>query len=155
MARRTDADVADAARAATSGWTRRCASSARPARWSGWTPSDPLFILYTSGSTGKPKGVLHTTGGYLVYAAMTHKLVFDYHPGDVYFCAADIGWITGHSYIVYGPLANGATTVMFESIPTYPDAGRYWQIVDDLEVNIFYTAPDGAARHRARGRRRS
>ena len=102
---------------------------------------DPLFILYTSGSTGKPKGVLHTTGGYLVYAAMTHRLVFDYHPGDIYFCAADIGWITGHSYIVYGPLANGATTVMFESIPTYPDPGRYWRIVDDLGVNIFYTAP--------------
>jgi acetyl-CoA synthetase len=102
---------------------------------------DPLFILYTSGSTGRPKGVLHTTGGYLVYAAMTHRLVFDYHPGDIYFCAADIGWITGHSYIVYGPLANGATTVMFESIPTYPDPGRYWRIVDDLGVHIFYTAP--------------
>ncbi len=101
----------------------------------------PLFILYTSGSTGKPKGVLHTTGGYMVYAAMTHELVFDHHPGDVYFCAADIGWITGHSYIIYGPLANGATTVMFEGVPTYPDAGRYWQIVDDLGVNIFYTAP--------------
>jgi acetyl-CoA synthetase len=102
---------------------------------------DPLFVLYTSGSTGKPKGVLHTTGGYLVYAAMTHRLVFDYHPGEVYFCAADIGWITGHSYIIYGPLANGATTVMFESVPVYPDAGRYWRIVDDLGVNIFYTAP--------------
>jgi acetyl-CoA synthetase len=102
---------------------------------------DPLFILYTSGSTGKPKGVLHTTAGYLVYAAMTHKYVFDYHPGDVYLCAADIGWITGHSYIVYGPLANGATTVMFESIPTYPDPGRYWRVVDDLGVSIFYTAP--------------
>ncbi len=102
---------------------------------------DPLFILYTSGSTGKPKGVMHTTGGYMVYAAMTHRVVFNYHPGEVYFCAADIGWITGHSYIIYGPLANGATTVMFESIPTYPDAGRYWQIVDDLKVNIFYTAP--------------
>ncbi|MCP4572154.1 MAG: acetate--CoA ligase [bacterium] len=102
---------------------------------------DPLFVLYTSGSTGKPKGVMHTTGGYMVYAQMTHRMVFNYHPGDVYFCAADIGWITGHSYIIYGPLANGATTVMFESIPTYPDAGRYWQIVDDLGVNIFYTAP--------------
>ena len=101
----------------------------------------PLFVLYTSGSTGKPKGVLHTTGGYMVYAAMTHELVFDHHPGDIYFCAADIGWITGHSYIIYGPLANGATTVMFEGVPTYPDAGRYWQIVDDLGVNIFYTAP--------------
>jgi acetyl-CoA synthetase len=102
---------------------------------------DPLFILYTSGSTGKPKGLMHTTGGYLVYAAFTHKMVFDYHPGDVYFCAADVGWITGHTYIVYGPLANGATTVMFESTPTYPDPGRYWRIVDDLGVNIFYTAP--------------
>ncbi len=102
---------------------------------------DPLFILYTSGSTGKPKGVMHTTGGYLVYAAATHRLVFDYHEGDVYFCAADCGWITGHTYIIYGPLANGATTVMFESIPTYPDPGRYWRIVDDLGVNIFYTAP--------------
>ena len=102
---------------------------------------DALFVLYTSGSTGKPKGVMHTTGGYLVYAAMTHRLVFDYRPDDVYFCAADIGWITGHSYIIYGPLANGATTVMFESVPVYPDAGRYWQIVDDLGVNIFYTAP--------------
>jgi acetyl-CoA synthetase len=102
---------------------------------------EPLFILYTSGSTGKPKGVLHTTAGYMVFAATTHHYVFDYRPGEVYFCAADIGWITGHSYIIYGPLANGATTVMFESVPTYPDAGRYWQIVDDLGVNIFYTAP--------------
>ena len=114
---------------------------------------DPLFILYTSGSTGKPKGVLHTTGGYLVYAALTHKLVFDYHPGDIYFCAADVGWVTGHSYIVYGPLANGATTVMFESTPVYPDAGRYWRIVDDLGVNIFYTAPT-ALRALAQARRR-
>jgi acetyl-CoA synthetase len=102
---------------------------------------DPLFILYTSGSTGKPKGVLHTTAGYMVYAAVTHRYVFDHHPEDIYFCAADIGWITGHSYIIYGPLANGATTVMFESIPTYPDASRYWRIVDDLGVTIFYTAP--------------
>jgi acetyl-CoA synthetase len=102
---------------------------------------DPLYILYTSGSTGKPKGVLHTTGGYLVYAAMTHKLVFDYHPGDIYCCAADVGWVTGHTYIVYGPLANGATTVMFESTPVYPDPGRYWRMVDDLGINIFYTAP--------------
>jgi len=102
---------------------------------------DPLFVLYTSGSTGKPKGLVHTTGGYLVYAATTHRYVFDYQEGEVYFCAADIGWITGHSYVVYGPLANGATTVMFESVPVYPDAGRYWQVVDDLGVNIFYTAP--------------
>jgi acetyl-CoA synthetase len=102
---------------------------------------DPLFILYTSGSTGKPKGLLHTTGGYLTYASMTHRLVFDYHDGDVYCCAADVGWITGHSYIVYGPLANGATSVMFESTPVYPDAGRYWRMVDDLGINIFYTAP--------------
>jgi acetyl-CoA synthetase len=102
---------------------------------------DPLFVLYTSGSTGKPKGVLHTTGGYMVYAAYTHKIVFDYHDGDIYCCAADVGWITGHTYIVYGPLANGATTVMFESVPTYPDAGRYWRMVDDLGINIFYTAP--------------
>ena len=101
----------------------------------------PLFILYTSGSTGKPKGVLHTTGGYLTYAAMTHEYVFDLREDDVYMCAADIGWITGHSYILYGPLANGATTVMFESTPVYPDAGRYWQVVDDLGVTIFYTAP--------------
>jgi len=102
---------------------------------------DPLFILYTSGSTGKPKGVLHTTGGYLVYAAMTHKYVFDYHDGDIYWCAADIGWITGHTYIVYGPLCNGATTLMFEGLPTYPDAGRCWQVIDKHQVNIFYTAP--------------
>ena len=102
---------------------------------------DPLFILYTSGSTGKPKGVMHTTGGYMVYAACTHQVVFDLQPDDVYCCAADVGWITGHSYIVYGPLANGATTVMFESIPTYPDPGRYWRMVDDLGITIFYTAP--------------
>ena len=102
---------------------------------------DPLFILYTSGSTGKPKGVLHTTGGYITYASFTHKYVFDYHPEDIYFCTADIGWVTGHSYVVYGPLANGATTVLFESIPTHPDPGRYWQIIQDLKVNIFYTAP--------------
>ena len=101
----------------------------------------PLFILYTSGSTGKPKGVLHTTGGYLTYASFTHQMVFDVHDNDIYCCAADIGWITGHSYIIYGPLANGATTVMFESTPLYPDPGRYWQLVDDLGVTIFYTAP--------------
>ena len=102
---------------------------------------DPLFILYTSGSTGKPKGVLHTTGGYLVYASMTHQYVFDYHDGDIYWCTADVGWITGHSYIVYGPLANGATTLMFEGVPNYPDASRFWQVCDKHKVNIFYTAP--------------
>ncbi len=102
---------------------------------------DPLFILYTSGSTGKPKGVLHTTGGYLVYAAMTHQYVFDYHDGDIYWCTADVGWVTGHSYIVYGPLANGATTLMFEGVPNYPDASRFWQVCDKHKVNIFYTAP--------------
>ena len=102
---------------------------------------DPLFILYTSGSTGKPKGVQHSTGGYLLHAAMTHKYVFDYHDGDIYWCTADVGWVTGHSYIVYGPLANGATTLMFEGVPTYPDASRCWRIVDKHRVNIFYTAP--------------
>lgn len=102
---------------------------------------DPLFILYTSGSTGKPKGVLHTTGGYLLYVAMTHKYVFDYHDGDVYWCTADVGWVTGHSYIVYGPLANGAITLMFEGVPTYPDSSRFWQVCDKHKVNIFYTAP--------------
>ncbi|SDO49910.1 acetate--CoA ligase [Desulforhopalus singaporensis] len=102
---------------------------------------DPLFILYTSGSTGKPKGVMHTTGGYLTYVAFTHKMVFDYHDGDIYWCTADIGWVTGHSYIVYGPLANGATTIMFEGVPNYPDFSRFWQIVEKYRVNIFYTAP--------------
>ncbi len=102
---------------------------------------DPLFILYTSGSTGKPKGVQHSTAGYLLHAAITHKYVFDYHDNDIYWCTADVGWITGHSYIVYGPLANGATTLMFEGVPTYPDASRFWQVVDKHQVNIFYTAP--------------
>jgi len=102
---------------------------------------DPLFILYTSGSTGKPKGVLHTTGGYMVYTSMTHQYVFDYHDGDIYWCTADVGWVTGHSYIVYGPLANGATTLMFEGVPNYPDSSRFWQVCDKHQVNTFYTAP--------------
>ncbi len=102
---------------------------------------DPLFILYTSGSTGKPKGVLHTSGGYLVWASMTHQYIFDYHRGEVFWCSADVGWVTGHTYIVYGPLANGATTLMFEGIPTYPDSSRFWQVVDKHKVNVFYTAP--------------
>jgi acetyl-CoA synthetase len=102
---------------------------------------DPLFILYTSGSTGKPKGVLHTTGGYITWASFTHQYVFDYHPGEIYWCTADVGWVTGHTYIVYGPLANGATTLMFEGIPNYPDTSRFWQVIDKHQVNIFYTAP--------------
>ena len=103
---------------------------------------DPLFILYTSGSTGKPKGVVHTTAGYLLHVALTHKYVFDYKDGDIYWCTADIGWVTGHSYIVYGPLANGAISLMFEGVPTYPDPGRFWQICEKYKVNQFYTAPD-------------
>jgi len=102
---------------------------------------DPLFILYTSGSTGKPKGVLHTTGGYLLFVSLTHQLIFDYHDGDIYWCTADVGWVTGHSYIVYGPLANGATTLMFEGVPNYPSASRFWEVIDKHKVNTFYTAP--------------
>jgi acetyl-CoA synthetase len=112
---------------------------------------DPLFILYTSGSTGKPKGVLHTTAGYLLYVSMTHRWVFDYHDGDIYWCAADVGWVTGHSYIIYGPLSNGATTLMFEGVPTHPDAGRNWEIIDRYKVNIFYTAPTAIRALMARG----
>ncbi|MCC7276409.1 MAG: acetate--CoA ligase, partial [Alphaproteobacteria bacterium] len=118
-----------------------CARAERDCPPEEMAAEDPLFILYTSGSTGKPKGVLHTTGGYLVYAAMTHEYVFDYHDGDIYWCTADVGWVTGHSYIVYGPLANGATTLMFEGVPNYPDASRFWQVVDKHRVSIFYTAP--------------
>jgi acetyl-CoA synthetase len=140
VARRTDTEVE--MRSGRDHWLADECQKQRSTCTNEWMGSeDPLFILYTSGSTGKPKGLMHTTAGYLVYAAFTHRLVFDYQPGDIYFCAADVGWVTGHSYIVYGPLANGATTVMFESTPTYPDPGRYWRIVDDLGVNILYTAP--------------
>jgi acetyl-CoA synthetase len=140
VARRTDTEVP--MRGGRDFWLHEEVAKERP-----YCPAEvmdaesPLFILYTSGSTGKPKGVMHTTGGYLVYTALTHEYVFDLKPDDVYACVADIGWITGHSYIIYGPLANGATTVMFESTPLYPDAGRYWQLVDDLGITIFYTAP--------------
>ncbi|MFI5184166.1 MAG: acetate--CoA ligase [Vicinamibacteria bacterium] len=140
VARRTESDTE--MRAGRDFWLEEECHRQRSTCTNAWMGAeDPLFILYTSGSTGKPKGLLHTTGGYLVYAALTHRLVFDYHPGDIYFCAADVGWVTGHSYIVYGPLANGATTVMFESTPVHPDPGRYWRIVDDLGVNVLYTAP--------------
>ncbi|MDB5551512.1 MAG: acsA [Rhizobium sp.] len=118
-----------------------CAKVSADCRPEPMNAEDPLFILYTSGSTGKPKGVLHTTGGYLVYASMTHQYVFDYHEGDIYWCTADVGWVTGHSYIVYGPLANRATTLMFEGVPNYPDQGRFWDVIDKHKVNIFYTAP--------------
>ena len=115
---------------------------------------EPLFILYTSGSTGKPKGVLHTCGGYLLYAALTHERVFDYRPGDIYWCTADIGWITGHSYLIYGPLANGATTLMYEGVPNYPDVTRIARIIDKHRVNILYTAPTAIRAMMAEGRRR-
>ncbi|MBY0430351.1 MAG: acetate--CoA ligase, partial [Rhodospirillales bacterium] len=118
-----------------------CAAASPEHKAAEMNAEDPLFILYTSGSTGKPKGVLHTSGGYLAYAAMTHQYVFDYHDGDVYWCTADVGWVTGHSYILYGPLANGAISLMFEGIPNYPDSSRFWQVVDKHKVNIFYTAP--------------
>jgi acetyl-CoA synthetase len=140
VAQRTDGEVE--MRSGRDLWLHEECQKQRSTCTAAWMGAeDPLFVLYTSGSTGKPKGLMHTTGGYLVYAAYTHRLVFDYHPGEIYFCAADIGWVTGHSYIVYGPLLNGATTVIFESTPLYPDPGRYWQIIDDLNVNILYTAP--------------
>jgi acetyl-CoA synthetase len=123
-------------------WYHEATAAAKPdCKPAKMKAEDPLFILYTSGSTGKPKGVLHTTGGYLVYASMTHEYVFDYHEGDIYWCTADVGWVTGHSYIVYGPLANGATTLMFEGVPNYPSPSRFWDVVDKHKVNIFYTAP--------------
>jgi acetyl-CoA synthetase len=118
-----------------------CAAAAPQHQAAEMNAEDPLFILYTSGSTGRPKGVLHTTGGYMVWASFTHEYVFDYHPGEIYWCTADVGWVTGHTYIVYGPLANGATTLMFEGVPNYPDSSRFWQVVDKHKVNIFYTAP--------------
>ena len=122
-------------------WTQLVAAASPDCPAEEMGAEDPLFLLYTSGSTGKPKGVLHTTGGYLVWASYTHQVVFDYKPGDIYWCTADVGWVTGHSYIVYGPLANGATTLMFEGVPSYPDASRFWQVIDKHKVNIFYTAP--------------
>jgi acetyl-CoA synthetase len=122
-------------------WDELCATQPTSCEPERMNAEDPLFILYTSGSTGKPKGVLHTTGGYMVWASFTHQLVFDYRPGEIYWCTADVGWVTGHTYIVYGPLANGATTLMFEGVPSWPDNGRFWQVVDKHQVNIFYTAP--------------
>jgi acetyl-CoA synthetase len=127
--------------AATCGGTKRWQAASADCEPEWLDAEDPLFILYTSGSTGKPKGVLHTTAGYMVHAATTFKYIFDYHDGDVWWCTADIGWITGHTYIVYGPLCNGATSVMFEGVPTYPDAGRFWDVVDKYRVTQFYTAP--------------
>ncbi|TCZ66062.1 acetate--CoA ligase [Roseicella aquatilis] len=123
------------------GWEELCATQATTCEPERMGAEDPLFILYTSGSTGKPKGVLHTTGGYMVWASYTHELVFDYRPGEIYWCTADVGWVTGHTYIVYGPLANGATTLMFEGVPNYPSVSRFWEVVDKHRVNIFYTAP--------------
>ena len=117
------------------------ASQPRECKPEAMNAEDPLFILYTSGSTGRPKGVLHTSGGYLVYVAMTHELIFDVREEDIFWCTADVGWVTGHSYVLYGPLANGATTLMFEGVPNYPDSGRFWQTVDKHQVTIFYTAP--------------
>jgi acetyl-CoA synthetase len=122
-------------------WDEEMAKAVPDTSYEEMDAEDPLFILYTSGSTGKPKGVLHTTGGYMVYTSITHKYIFDYHEEDVYWCTADIGWVTGHSYIVYGPLLNGATSVMFEGVPSYPDAGRFWAIVEKHKINQFYTAP--------------
>ena len=140
VVRRTGGDVAwDDARDVD--YTALSASAADTCEPEAMNAEDPLFILYTSGSTGMPKGVVHTTGGYIVYAALTHETTFDYHDGDIFWCTADVGWVTGHSYIVYGPLANGATTLMFEGVPTYPDASRFWQVCDKHQVNQFYTAP--------------
>ncbi|PCJ68726.1 MAG: acetate--CoA ligase [Rhodobiaceae bacterium] len=137
---RTGADV-DMVDGRDVGYTKAVAAASPECPAEEMNAEDPLFILYTSGSTGKPKGVLHTTGGYMVYTAITHQYVFDYHDGDIYWCTADVGWVTGHSYILYGPLANGATTLMFEGVPNYPDASRFWQVCDKHNVNIFYTAP--------------
>ena len=140
MLRRTGADVA-MVEGRDVDWTTAIATQPTECAPEEMSAEDPLFILYTSGSTGKPKGVLHTTGGYAVWASLTHQYVFDYRPGQIYWCAADIGWVTGHSYVVYGPLANGATTVMFEGVPNFPDASRFWQVVDKFGVEIFYGAP--------------
>ena len=140
VVRRTGGDV-QMAEGRDIWWDEACAAASADCPPEEMNAEDPLFVLYTSGSTGKPKGVVHTSGGYLVYASMTHEYVFDYHEGDVYWCTADVGWVTGHSYIVYGPLANGATTLMFEGVPTYPDTGRLWEVVDKHDVAIFYTAP--------------